>query len=209
MTTILLGTLNFVMFVIILIVIILHMKNSHQYRKNFEALSKRYKNLEKSVACNTEITKKRQDKLEKQHTAARIRHDDLQRQSNKAIARQDKLENKVYNLSYVDLKEFSGLDPKIKEWYRKYFAERIMLAVSEYINRSIYDNNIDVWITENGPLVDELVDELIEFIESTPTYEDFAEESTTLSLASRMPPHVEKKLNTIQKRLEKTLTSKK
>lgn len=203
-----LAILNFVMLLIIFIVIILHVKNSNQDRKKFEALSKRYKNLENAVACHNKVTQKRQDKLERHNTASRIRQDDLQRQSNKSAMRQDKIEQKVNDMSFVDLKEFAGLDSKVREMYRKYFAERIMLGVSEYLNRTVYDNNIDVWVEENGPIVDKLVDELLEFIESTPTYEDFVQEGTTLSLASKMPPHVEKKLNDIQKQLEKSLTSK-
>lgn len=116
-------------------------------------------------------------------------------------SRQDRQLQQKPSMSLIDLSEFDGLDPTIKDVYRKYFTDRIMKSITNYINRNVYDNDVDKWLKKNEKHVAALVDELVSYIEELPT----TEIDTTLSLAADIPKEKEKKLDECKKKLETAL----
>ena len=79
-------------------------------------------------------------------------------------------------LSLMDLKEFSNLNPVVKDAYRKYIADKIFGAMMTVLSTNLTNNQIDVFLRDNDTLVASFVQKIIDNINNTPPFPNVTQE---------------------------------
>jgi cytoskeletal protein RodZ len=139
-----LSIINMLLILVILFVLIVQIHKDNKQQEEIEDLEKQVKKLNKYRKTDKRYSQKKFKKT----------HDLLSKQNNTP--------------SLLDLREFQHINPTIKEFYKKYFTDKIMQSVIRQFNKNIKENNTDKFLKQNEDLIADYVDSIVNEIDHLP-----------------------------------------
>lgn len=139
-----LSIINMLLILVILFVLIAQIYKDNKQQEEIDELEKQIKKLKKYRKTDKKYSQKQFKKT----------HDLLSKQNNTP--------------SLLDLREFQHINPTIKDFYKKYFTDKIMQSVIRHFNKNVRANNIDDFLKQNEDLVSDYVDSIVNEIDHLP-----------------------------------------
>lgn len=119
------------------------------------------------------LLKEAQTKVTTELSGLKASQQSLQLSQNKLQASQLKLSaaqnQKQQQLSLMELKEFASLDPTVKDFYKKYIVDKLIIGLETSMNKAFQDPKVKEFLLNNDKLFSDLIDAIIKIYDATPS----------------------------------------
>lgn len=116
------------------------------------------------------LLKEAQAKVTTELTSIKNSQQSLQINQNELQAAQVKLSAaQKQQLSLMELKEFASLEPAVKDFYKKYIVDKLIIGLETSMNKAFQAPEVKDFLLNNDKLFSDLIDAVIKIYDATPS----------------------------------------